>query len=116
MARVEFLAVKTDVEKLLEEGHTYASAYDILKEKKKVSLGYSAFRVYINKFLRPCDAVKPPRKKRQDQGDQSPPPPPSVPDAPEETRALRIVDGNKAKTSFADTKNLDVASLFGNKE
>ncbi len=48
LARVEFFAVREDVMALLTQGHTYASAYDQLKEAGKISMSYSAFRNYVH--------------------------------------------------------------------
>ena len=53
MARVQFLAVQHEVKTLLEQGHTYASAYDMLKDQKKVSMSYQSFRKHIHKYLQP---------------------------------------------------------------
>ncbi len=48
LARVEFFAVREDVMALLTQGHTYASAYDQLKDAGKISMSYSAFRNYVH--------------------------------------------------------------------
>lgn len=48
LARVEFFAVRQEVMALLSQGHTYASAYDRLKEAGKISMSYSAFRNYVH--------------------------------------------------------------------
>ncbi len=48
LARVEFFAVREDVMALLNQGHTYASAYDRLKGAGKISMSYSAFRNYVH--------------------------------------------------------------------
>ena len=45
MARVEFYAVWNEVSELL--GHTYRSAYDLLSEKKKITMKYDSFRRHI---------------------------------------------------------------------
>lgn len=48
LARVEYFAVREEVLTLLAEGHTYASAYDALKDKGKITMCYGAFRSYAN--------------------------------------------------------------------
>lgn len=53
MARVEFFAVQENVMALLAQGHTYASAYDLLKKEGKITMCYGAFRGYAHGGRRP---------------------------------------------------------------
>lgn len=46
MARVQFYAVQQEVVALLEQGYTFASAYDLLRTEKKITMCYGAFRAY----------------------------------------------------------------------
>lgn len=48
LARVEYFAVRDEVSMLLAQGHTYASAYDTLKTKGKITMCYGTFRSYAN--------------------------------------------------------------------
>ena len=53
MARVEFYAIWNEVSELLDQGHTYRSAYDLLSEKKKITMKYDSFRRHIkSKFVK----------------------------------------------------------------
>lgn len=53
LARVEYLVIQEEVTHLLGLGHTYASAYDILKKKNKITMCYATFREYANGTRRP---------------------------------------------------------------
>ncbi|MDO5675548.1 MAG: TraK family protein [bacterium] len=48
--RVEILACMIDIERLLNEGHTYKSMYDILFSKKKISMTYYHFCALLKKY------------------------------------------------------------------
>lgn len=53
MARVEFYAIWNEVSELLDQGHTYRSAFDLLSEKKKITMKYDSFRRHIkSKFVK----------------------------------------------------------------
>lgn len=47
LARVEFYAVWNEVSELLNQGHTYRSAYEFLSEKKKITMKYDSFRRHV---------------------------------------------------------------------
>lgn len=47
MARVEFHAVKPDVEDLLAKGHPMTSVYRLLKENGKISMCFESFKRYL---------------------------------------------------------------------
>ncbi|MFA9394656.1 MAG: TraK family protein [Halodesulfovibrio sp.] len=51
-ARIEFLAVKPDVTKLLDAGHTFQSAYDELFESGKITMSYPIFAKYARKGVK----------------------------------------------------------------
>lgn len=42
-ARIEFFAVRQEVEKLLAAGYSIKLAYDNLKDKNKITMSYQAF-------------------------------------------------------------------------
>lgn len=46
-ARVEFLACKPEIDVMLDKGYSIRMAYDVLKEKGKISVSYSQFSRYI---------------------------------------------------------------------
>lgn len=47
MARVEFFAVRQEVEELLAQGHTLRLAYEHLFKLKKISMAYDSFRRHV---------------------------------------------------------------------
>ena len=46
-ARVEFLACKPEIDVMLDKGYSIRMAYDVLKEKNKISVGYLQFLRYV---------------------------------------------------------------------
>lgn len=46
-ARVEFLACKPEIDVMLDKGYSIRMAYDVLKEKGKISVGYLQFLRYV---------------------------------------------------------------------
>lgn len=51
MARVEFLAVKDEVESLLARGYLLKPAYAQLTKEKRISMTYDTFRRYARKYF-----------------------------------------------------------------
>jgi hypothetical protein len=49
-AKVEFLACKAEIEKLLDEGFTVVAIYDMFTEKYRISVGYYMFCRYIRQY------------------------------------------------------------------
>lgn len=47
MARVEFLAVKPDVDELLAKGHPMTSVYRLLKDSGKISMCFESFKRHL---------------------------------------------------------------------
>jgi hypothetical protein len=50
LAKIEFLACRPEIEKLLDEGSNMALVYDMLAEKKKITMGYQWFCKYIRRY------------------------------------------------------------------
>lgn len=48
-ARIEFYAVKDDVERLFAAGYNIRLAYEELVAQKKITMSYAAFNGYVNK-------------------------------------------------------------------
>lgn len=48
--KVEILACLVDIERLLNEGHTYRNMYDILFTEKKISMSYYHFCSLLKKY------------------------------------------------------------------
>ena len=76
LARREFFAVRPEVEEILASGGTFRLAYDMLKEKGKISMGYDTFRQYAG-GMRPCVM-----RRRSRKGDALPQPPAPAPALP----------------------------------
>lgn len=70
MARVEFHAVKPDVDELLAKGHPIISVYRLLKDSGKISMCFGAFKRHL-RGPRQKPAPKP--KKGAEAARQSPP-------------------------------------------
>lgn len=51
MTRVEFLAVKDDVESLLAKGYLLKPAYALLTKEGRISMTYDTFRRYARKYF-----------------------------------------------------------------
>lgn len=47
MARVEFLAVKPDVDELLAKGHPMTSVYRLLRDSGKISMCFESFKRHL---------------------------------------------------------------------
>lgn len=76
LARREFFAVRPEVEEILSSGGTFRLAYDMLKGKGKISMGYDTFRQYAS-GMRPCVM-----RRRSRKGDALPLPPAHAPALP----------------------------------
>lgn len=46
LARVEFYAVRQEAVELLKQGHTYTSAFEVLKKAGKITMSYWVFLSY----------------------------------------------------------------------
>lgn len=50
--RVQFLALKCDIQKALENGYSVLETWQYLNEHKKISIGYRMFIRYVERFLK----------------------------------------------------------------
>jgi hypothetical protein len=50
-AKVDFLACKVEIEKLLEEGFSVALIYDMFIKKGKITVGYEMFCRYMRRYV-----------------------------------------------------------------
>lgn len=64
MARVEFYAIWNEVSELLDQGHTYRSAYDLLSEKKKITMKYDSFRRHVKARFSKNEIIKTDSKEK----------------------------------------------------
>ena len=51
MARVEFLAISAEAEKMLATGHTCSFVYSKFREDSKISMSYRTFFRYMKRYL-----------------------------------------------------------------
>ena len=117
MARVEFLAVKDEVESLLARGYLLKPAYAQLTKEKRISMTYDTFRRYARKYFPGGKNEQAGKLKRTDtRSKHSPgavlPPSPATPAKSPRTTSdgpRMIVPQNK---SFQDSSVPDVADLL----
>lgn len=63
MARIEFFAVKEDIEDLIRRGYNFKLAYEKLKNEGRITMSFDAFYGHLN-----------PRKKKASSLQQTQPP------------------------------------------
>ncbi len=51
-ARVEFIACKPEIDKLLAAGYTIIGAHEVLREQGKISMGYGRFTQLLRKGVK----------------------------------------------------------------
>lgn len=49
--RLEFMAVKNDIIKAIEEGYSIKTIWLFLKESGNIQSGYETFRLYVKRFI-----------------------------------------------------------------
>lgn len=111
MARVEFLAVKDEVESLLARGYLLKPAYTQLTKEKRISMTYDTFRRYARKYFPAGKLKRTDTRSKHSPGAVLPPSPAAPAKSPRTTSdgPRMIVPQNK---SFQDSSVPDVADLL----
>ena len=83
--RAEFLAMRNDVKKAMDDGWPVKVIWETLRDEGKISFGYDAFIGYVNRLIRNVDATAPA------------PVPPSTADQAKGQKPAQQEGGSKAK-------------------
>ncbi len=94
--RVEFLACKDDVLRMLEEGYTMQSIHDVMVRDKKMTMHYRTFCAYVKRYTKTGSANPPPKITNNS---------PAVPSLPAEKKEPDSVKNTKSKFIRAEDEN-----------
>lgn len=107
-AKIEFLAVQPEAISLLQAGHTFRSAYEVLKSAGKITMSYPRF-VWFSRNGVKSRLDSPPISKKANNTDAEAPPSPlpahkngtsNLP-TPAEERVLGVVETNAFKQKIS---------------
>jgi hypothetical protein len=98
-ARVEYLAVQSEVKRLLEQGHRAKAIFEEMSRSGKITISYSTFCAYVR-----GGGQRPRKGTRHDKNQQQPGLPPSRPAQP--GRRVAAPDG-----PFFYDKDIDISEL-----
>lgn len=106
-ARVEFIACKPEIDKLLAAGYTIIGAHEVLREQGKISMGYGRFTQLLRKGVKRSipisqrsEATKEPAPVQQ--------PPQVPPKSVQEDKILGVVEKGCFKKSSEQTEDEDL--------
>ncbi|SIN94058.1 TraK family protein [Halodesulfovibrio marinisediminis] len=98
-ARVEFIACKPEIDKLLAAGYTIIGAHEVLREKGKITMGYGRFTQLLRKGVKRSFPT-PQKEKARDM--ESQPAQTKGSSIPTEERVLGVVEANSFKKKNSD--------------